>query len=83
MIRRKLPVGVSAREGLEGAVTALVRAVLASRNCCEAAREIMTMSPGTQVRLLAEAAEHQARFLPPARYRHPGDVIRLHVETAG
>ena len=30
-----------------------------------------------------EAAEHRARLLPPARYRHPGDVIRLHVETAG
>jgi hypothetical protein len=42
----------------------------------------MTTSPGTQVRPLAEAAEHQARLLPPARYRHPGDVIRLHVETA-
>jgi undecaprenyl-diphosphatase len=37
----------------------------------------MTMSPGTQVRPLAEAAKHGARFLRPARYRHPGDVIRL------
>ncbi len=37
----------------------------------------------TQVRPLTEAAEHQARLLPPARYRHQGDVIRLHVETAG
>jgi hypothetical protein len=37
----------------------------------------MTTSPGTQVRVPAEAAEHQARLLPPARYRHPGDVIRL------
>jgi glycosyltransferase 2 family protein len=37
----------------------------------------MTMTPGTQVRAIAEAAEHQARFLPPTRYRHPGDVIRL------
>jgi hypothetical protein len=43
----------------------------------------MTTSPGTQVRALAEAPEHRARLLPPARYRHPGDVIRLHVETAG
>ena len=43
----------------------------------------MTTSPGTQVRPLAEAPEHQARLLPPARYRHPGEVIRLHVETAG
>jgi len=33
-------------------------------------------------RPLAEAAEHQARLLPPARCRHPGNVIRLHVETA-
>lgn len=37
------------------------------------------MSPGTQVRPLAETAEHQARLLPPACCRHPGDVIRLHV----
>jgi hypothetical protein len=42
---------------------------------------VIGMSPGTQVGALAEAAEHQARLLPPARYRHPGDVIRLHVET--
>ena len=37
----------------------------------------MTTSPGTQVRPLAETAKHGARLLPPARYRHPGDVIRL------
>ena len=37
----------------------------------------MTMTPGTQVRAIAEAAKHRARLLPPARYRHPGDVIRL------
>ena len=37
----------------------------------------MTTSPGTQVRPLAETAEHRGRLLPPARYRHPGDVIRL------
>ena len=37
----------------------------------------MTTSPGTQVRPLAETAEHKGRLLPPARYRHPGDVIRL------
>src|ERR1700748_1264540 len=43
----------------------------------EAAGEIMTMSPGTQVRPLAETAKHGGRLLPPARYRHPGDVIRL------
>jgi hypothetical protein len=30
MIRRELPAGVPTREGLEGAVTALVRAVLAA-----------------------------------------------------
>ena len=39
------------------------------RNCCEAAGETMTTSPGTQVRPLAETAEHGARLLPPARYR--------------
>ena len=37
----------------------------------------MTTSPGAQVRPLAETAKHGARLLPPARYRHPGDVIRL------
>jgi glycosyltransferase 2 family protein len=37
----------------------------------------MTTSPGTQVRPLAEAAKHGVRLLRPARYRHPGDVIRL------
>jgi hypothetical protein len=44
----------------------------------------MTMSPGNQVRPLAEAAEHQADFcrLPADPLRHPGDVIRLYVETA-
>src|SRR4029078_25559 len=42
-----------------------------------AAGELMTMSPGTQVRPLAETAKHGARLLPPGRYRHPGDVIRL------
>src|SRR6185436_9626454 len=47
------------------------------RNCCEAAGEIMTMSPGTQVRPFAETAKHGGRLLSPARYRHPGDVIRL------
>ena len=37
----------------------------------------MTTSPRTPVRPLTEAAKHQARLLPAARYRHPGDVIRL------
>jgi glycosyltransferase 2 family protein len=37
----------------------------------------MTTSPGTQVSPLAKSAEHGVRLLPPARYRHPGDVIRL------
>jgi len=37
----------------------------------------MTTPPGTQVRPLAEAAKHGIRLLRPARYRHPGDVIRL------
>src|SRR5436305_1345319 len=47
------------------------------RSCCEAAGEIMTTPPGTQVRPVAETAGHGVRLLPPARYRHPGDVIRL------
>src|SRR5437762_1174043 len=37
----------------------------------------MTLPPGTQVRPVAETANHRVRLLPPARYRHPGDVIRL------
>jgi undecaprenyl-diphosphatase len=37
----------------------------------------MTLPPGTQVRPVTETAKHGIRFLPPARYRHPGDVIRL------
>src|SRR5690349_19642941 len=37
----------------------------------------MTTSPGAQVRPLAETAGHKGRLLPPARYRHPADVIRL------
>ena len=37
----------------------------------------MTTSPGTQVRPRAETAKHGGRLLPAARYRHPGDVIRL------
>ena len=37
----------------------------------------MTTSPGTQARPSAETVKHQGRFLPVARYRHPGDVIRL------
>src|SRR5436305_944001 len=47
------------------------------RSCCEAAGEIITTPPGTQVRPVAETAKHGVRLLPPARYRHPGDVIRL------
>jgi glycosyltransferase 2 family protein len=37
----------------------------------------MTLTPGAQVKPLAETAKHRGRLLPPARYRHPGDVIRL------
>src|SRR5437764_2364540 len=37
----------------------------------------MTLPPGTQVRPVAETAKHGVRLLRPARYRHPGDVIRL------
>jgi uncharacterized protein (TIRG00374 family) len=37
----------------------------------------MTKSPETLVAPPAAAAKHGIRFLPPARYRHPGDVIRL------
>ncbi len=37
----------------------------------------MTKSPGTQVESLAVAGKRRDRILPPARYRHPGDLIRL------
>jgi undecaprenyl-diphosphatase len=37
----------------------------------------VTQSPGTQVEPLAVAEKRRDRLLPPARYRHPGDLIRL------
>jgi undecaprenyl-diphosphatase len=37
----------------------------------------MTNSPGTRVEQHAGAAKDKGRLLPAARYRHPGDVIRL------
>ena len=37
----------------------------------------MTNSPETHVEAPAVAAKRRARLLPSARYRHPGDVIRL------
>jgi uncharacterized protein (TIRG00374 family) len=37
----------------------------------------VTKSPGTQVEPLAVAEKRRGRLLPPARYRHPGDLIRL------
>ena len=37
----------------------------------------MTKSPETLVVPSVVAAKHGVRLLPPARYRHPGDVIRL------
>jgi uncharacterized membrane protein YbhN (UPF0104 family) len=38
---------------------------------------IMTKPPETHIEQAAAAAPHRDRLLPPARYRHPGDVIRL------
>src|SRR5947207_5874022 len=52
-------------------------AVLAAGAAVGPLGEIMTTSPETGVEPLAKAAKHGVRFLPPARYRHPGDVIRL------
>jgi glycosyltransferase 2 family protein len=37
----------------------------------------VTKSPRARVDLPVAAARHGSRLLPPARYRHPGDVIRL------
>jgi hypothetical protein len=37
----------------------------------------MTKSPGTQAEAPAVAVMHRSRLLPPTRYRHPGNMIRL------
>ena len=37
----------------------------------------MTTSPETHVEVPPAAAKHGSRLLPPARYQHPGDMIRL------
>ena len=37
----------------------------------------MTKPPETHIEPAVAAAPHRDRLLPPARYRHPGDVIRL------
>src|SRR6266699_486039 len=76
MSRRELLISVPAREGLK-APSPPRSGRARGRICCEAAGENMTTSPGTQVKPLAETAKHGSRLLPPARYRHPGDVIRL------
>jgi hypothetical protein len=39
--------------------------------------EIMTTPPETHTEPPAAAAPHRVWLLPPSRYRHPGDVIRL------
>jgi glycosyltransferase 2 family protein len=39
--------------------------------------EVMTQSLETHAGPSAVTVKHGGRFLPPARYRHPGDVIRL------
>ncbi|HEY5989352.1 MAG TPA: lysylphosphatidylglycerol synthase domain-containing protein, partial [Streptosporangiaceae bacterium] len=39
--------------------------------------QVMANSPETHVEPSAVAAKHPGRLLPPARYRHPGDAIRL------
>src|SRR6266566_7774035 len=41
------------------------------------AGEIMAKPPGTQIESSAAPVKHGGRLLSPARYRHPGDVIRL------
>lgn len=37
----------------------------------------MTKPPETRIGPSEAATRHGGRLLPPARYRHPGDVIRL------
>lgn len=37
----------------------------------------MTKPPDTHIGPSEAAARHGGRLLPPARYRHPGDVVRL------
>lgn len=56
--------------------------VLASRLAachagCGALGEVMTKPPRTRPGPSASAAKDGRRILPPTRYRHPGDVIRL------
>jgi hypothetical protein len=39
--------------------------------------EVMTQSLKTHAGPSAVTVKHGGRLLPPARYRHPGDMIRL------
>jgi uncharacterized protein (TIRG00374 family) len=58
-----------------------LRAALAGSHCVilgmGIAGEIMAKPPGTQIESSAAPVKHGGRLLSPARYRHPGDVIRL------
>ena len=42
----------------------------------------MSKQPETHAETPAVAAKHGGRLLAPARYRHPGDVIRLILDVA-
>ena len=43
----------------------------------------MTQPPETRIEPAVAVAPHRDRLLSPARYRHPGDVIRLIIAGAG
>jgi hypothetical protein len=73
----------SGARGPESAVIALAPAVHAAGTAVRPLENHDNVTPEPRSGGLLRPAEHQARLLPPARYRHPGDVIRLHTETAG
>src|ERR1700745_4429882 len=58
-------------------MTALDFAVLAAGAAVAPLGEVMTKSLETHAGPPVVAVKPGGRFLPPARYRHPGDVIRL------
>ena len=66
--------------GGEGGGGCAVRAMREPRQglaACHRLGEVMTKPPETHAEAPAVAAKHGGRLLAPARYRHPGDVIRL------
>jgi glycosyltransferase 2 family protein len=59
------------------AADALASGLAACHPDCGTTEEVMTKPPETHAEAPPVAAKHGGRLLAPARYRHPGDVIRL------